>query len=350
MSENKISDAMLSQAVSCNELGSPFTARILSLVAKRYPQTGAVWSVMKNWPGDLGPSGDSVSLRFCGALHAIVLEKLNPNLAEIYKSHAKGVTDNQLMAAIEEAVEENEDFVLQYLKSAPQTNEVRRAGILLPAFMEVAKRTGINKFVMSELGASAGLNMLWDKYRYDYGGVNFGNSNSPVRICPDVSGQLPEFQNVDVFDRSACDLNPVDVTLEKSVTRLLSYIWADQQDRIDRTRNAVELFKGTSASVEKSDAIEWLDLRLQQKYSGAVHIIYHTIAWQYFPDERQVQGRNIIEQVGRNATDNAPLAWVFLEADDVAPGAGLYLQLWPGGQKILLGRGDYHGRWINWLI
>ncbi len=77
--------------------------------------------------------------------------------------------------------------------------------------------------------------------------------------------------------------------------------------------------------------------------------MYHTIAWQYFPKDKQKQGRLLIEQAGSRATADAPLAWISFEADERAPGAALHLQIWPSGDKIYLGRADYHGRWINWL-
>ena len=83
-------------------------------------------------------------------------------------------------------------------------------------------------------------------------------------------------------------------------------------------------------------------------HPGHLHLIYHTIAWQYFPDETQARAQARIEQAGAEATDNAPLAWLGMEWDG-DEGAAMTLRLWPGNRTIALGRIDFHGRWISWF-
>jgi hypothetical protein len=79
-----------------------------------------------------------------------------------------------------------------------------------------------------------------------------------------------------------------------------------------------------------------------------LHLIYHTIAWQYFPAEVQTRGRKMIEDAGSKATGSAPLAWLSCEADDLGNGAAITLRLWPGDLTFQLGRADFHGRWVDW--
>ena len=81
---------------------------------------------------------------------------------------------------------------------------------------------------------------------------------------------------------------------------------------------------------------------------GQIHLIYHTIAWQYFPAETQATARAAIEAAGARATPDAPLAWFAMEADTESPGAALTLRLWPGDCTFQLGRVDFHGRWVDW--
>ena len=79
-----------------------------------------------------------------------------------------------------------------------------------------------------------------------------------------------------------------------------------------------------------------------------MHLIYHTIAWQYFPPGAQARGTALIETAGAQATATRPLAWLRMENDGDAAGAALSVRLWPGDAHIALGRADFHGRWINW--
>ena len=79
-----------------------------------------------------------------------------------------------------------------------------------------------------------------------------------------------------------------------------------------------------------------------------MHVIYHSIAWQYLSATAQQAGETLISAAGAAATDEAPLARLQMEGDGQTPGAALSLQIWPGGEKHLIGRADYHGRWVAW--
>lgn len=349
MSEKSIITALRSQASSCRELGSEFNARVLELTAWNFPENGAVWQKMAAWAGDLGPSGESVPLRFAGALHAIVRQKRDDALCAVYPPASNPLKDADFWNVIEQAVSANTDFILNWLESAPQTNEVRRAAILLPGFMEIVRRTGLHKFKLSELGASAGLNMIWDQYGYQFGSASWGASDAAIQFKPDFTGTAPLMQDIEVVDRAGCDLNPIDLEDDQMRMRLISYLWPDQRERIERTGKAIELRRKTDFQIEKCDAIQWLEGRLNSWEEGCVHVIYNTIAWQYFPEERQNAGRELLKAAGDRATEDAPLAWLSFEPDGKSPGAALTLTLWPKGEVTTLARADFHGRWINWL-
>ncbi len=349
MPKKSIITALFSQANSCRELGSEFNARVLELTAQNFPNEGAVWEKMAAWTGDLGPSGASVPLRYAGALHAMVRQDMDADLCAAYPPVSKSLKDADFWHVIEQAVSANTAFILDWLESAPQTNEVRRAAILVPGFMEIVRRTGLQKFKLSELGASAGLNMIWDQYGYQFGSARWGASNAAIQFKPDFTGTAPPMQSIEVVGRAGCDLNPIDLEEDRMRMRLISYLWPDQRDRIERTEKAIELRRQTDFQVEKCDAIEWLERRLGSREAGCVHVVYNTIAWQYFPKDRQEAGHALFNAAGALATEDAPLAWLSFEADGDVPGAALNLTLWPTGEVIPLARADFHGRWINWL-
>lgn len=347
-SADSVRDAFRVQAEACMRLGSPFSARLCRLLADRLAPTVAVSSRILSWTGNAGPSGDSVPLRLCGALHERVLAGGDP-LCAVYPPNDS--PDDLLWAALIDAFRRHEAAILARLASPPQTNEVRRSAVLLPGFLSIGRRFSGLPFVMSEVGASAGLNMNWDRYAYRLGAIAWGDRDSPVQLGPEWRGASPpEPRPLIVAERAACDLDPPPVDTETGRRRLLAYIWPDQPDRLALTRAALQVLARRPLTVERADAIDWLRRRLESRRPGAVHLVYHTIMWQYLRRESQAAGEALLCEAGRRATADAPLAWLRFEGDGTGrPGAALRLTTWPGGADRLLARADFHGRWIEWL-
>ncbi|WP_455270137.1 DUF2332 domain-containing protein [Rhizobium herbae] len=340
--------AFVRQASACRELGSPFTARLCTLASAGLTANHPVGANILSWAGDPSPSGDSVPLRLAGALHALVLSGTDHGLAAAYPPHAID-NDGDFWIAVDNALRTHADFILERLKSAPQTNEVRRSGALLPGFLTISSLLR-KPLVLSEIGASAGLNLQWDRYDYRFGDKPWALLPSPVLITPEWRGaKLPLDIPIHVESRAGCDLNPLDPASEEDALRLLSYIWADQQDRLERTRFALSIAAANRQTVDRADAVDWLEQRLQDVHEDQVHVIYHTIAWQYLPASSKAQGEALITAAGERATEKSPLARLQLEADEQKHnGAALTLQIWPSGEKHLIGRADFHGRWVEW--
>lgn len=337
-------DAFRDQAVSCDGLGSPLTARLCRLCADRL-EHGRVAELVLGWDGDASSRGDSVPLRLMGALHALVLTGADPALADAYGA-AAGLSDDHLWRVVAAALERHQDHVVHWLHSAPQTNEVRRSAALIAAGHWLTARFGL-PLVLSELGASAGLNLLWDRWRLDGPAGMLGPVDGPVVLTPDWRGAVPVCAPPQVVGRAGVDLNPLDPVADR--LRLLSYVWADQADRLERTRAALDVAARDRPPIQRGDAVDWLAERLALPVPGRVHLVAHTIAWQYFPAAAQARGEALLAEHGARATPEAPLARLGMEADGSGqPGAGLTLDLWPSGQRITLGRVDFHGRWIDW--
>ncbi|EHS53705.1 protein of unknown function UCP012608 [Rhizobium sp. PDO1-076] len=333
------------QAKACTDLGSPFTARLCLLAAERLTDETPVGATILGWSGNPDGTHDALALRLAGTLHALVRSGQNPELAAVYPPHA--AEDEMLWAAIETALKHNEDFILERLKSAPQTNEVRRSSALLPGFLTIARMTG-KPLRLSEIGASAGLNLHWDRYAYTLGEVEWGGPSTVV-LQPAWQGPSPPSAPIEIIDRAGCDLNPLDPTSEADRLLLFSYIWADQEDRLQRTAAALSIAAETRIKVEKADAIDWLRTCLSQPHPGITHVIYHTIAWQYLPADLKAEGETLIAEAGSRATSDAPLARLQLEADGKPEGAAILLTLWPSGETREIGRADFHGRWVKWV-
>lgn len=315
--------------------------RLLLVLADLWGESTPLGRFCAGFEGDIGASGHSLPLRLAGGLHALALRGHCPDLTAVYPPHDPD--DAAFARSIRATLEAETAFLLEWMRSAPQTNEVRRSAVLIPAAHWLAARHPM-PLTLSELGASGGLNLGFPGFALDTPAGRLGPADPVLTLTPDWQGPLPAAAILRVADRRGVDLNPVDVTDEDARLRLFSYLWPDQPARAALTRAAIAAH---AAPVDRGDAIEWLAKRLETMPAG-VHLIYHTIAWQYFPPEAQARGRGLIEAAGARASDTAPLAWLRFEADGKGPGAGITLRLWPGDRFVTLGRADFHGRWVVW--
>jgi hypothetical protein len=334
--------ALRHQSRACASLGSPFNARLLGLIADRLQPGTALADRLLGWPGDISPRGASVPLRLAGALHGLVLDGAAPDLAAAYPPHDVG--DDTLWLAVNAALHSHAARIDDWLNRPPQTNEVGRSAVLIALGHWLTARYGL-PLILSELGASAGLNLMWDRYALDLPGARLGPDDAVLRLAPDWTGTTPVRATPAVADRRGTDLTPLDPADAKDRLRLSAYIWPDQTDRLTRTTAALAAAR---APVDRADAANWLASRLCKPAMGHLHLICHTIAWQYFPPATQSRARAQIESAAAHATPTSPLAWFAMEADSNSPGAALTLRLWPGDLTLNMGRADFHGRWIDW--
>ncbi|KIC50886.1 DUF2332 family protein [Tateyamaria sp. ANG-S1] len=338
-------DAFLNQSKTCAHMGSPLMGRVLGILADRWDPDTALGQKMAEYQGDIGPAGHSLPLRIGGGLHALVLQGKDADLINAYPPNT--ADDTALESAVLNALKTHEDFFLDWTRNAPQTNEVRRSAALIP-MAHVALSHFDRPIVLSELGASGGLNLMWDHFALETPTYRFGPEDAALTLSPEWTGLVPPKSSPQVVDRSGVDLNPLNLHDKKDRMALLSYLWADQPHRVELTRSATSVL---TAKVDQGDAIDWLEQRLATAPEGHMHMIQHTVAWQYFPADAQARGTAMIEAAGAKATPETPLAWMQMETDGDttgAVGAALTLRLWPGDLTLNLGRADFHGRWINW--
>jgi hypothetical protein len=334
------------QAAACARLGSPFTARLLELAAERLDETGHVGRAILRWPGD--PTADALALRLAAALHALVLSDASPELAAVYPGGAHSGNPAALGPALTRAFEAHGASIADFLARAPQTNEVGRSGVLLGGFLTVAAKTGLPLRLL-EIGASAGLNLIWDAYAYDLADAAWGPPAAPLRLRPDWQGALPPLIPATIRGRRGCDRAPLDPRDAGDRLRLRAYVWADQMDRRHRLEVALDLVAESGLRVERADAAEWAEARLRKPAPGEAIVFYHSIVWQYLPADGRRRIVAAIERAASRATSVCPLAWLRMEPARAGGHAELRLTLWPGGRDRLLAHADYHGRWIRWL-
>ncbi len=335
------------QAGFCSALGSPFTGELIERMREDIVAGGPTAALVGDWQGN--PRADAVALRLAGAAHAAVLTGPDTRLAQLFPAQNASWRMEEIWPAVQALFARDDGWIREFIRSAPQTNETRRSIALLAAFLAFARdwRGPIDTL---ELGASAGLNLHWDKFAYRPNGWSWGG-DSAVVIDTDWNGPAPPINvRPQIRYRAACDLNPLDVSDDAQVLRLKSYIWADQPERMARLEGAVAIARDENVRVEQGDAADWVARKLASRAGDAATIVYHSIFLQYPPREARAAIAEAIESAGAQATAEAPLAWVRLEPEGLFGGepnsARMVIDLitWPGGERRVLGHTDGHVR------
>lgn len=298
-----------------------------------------------DWPGDPSAAADSVALRLAGGLHALVRRGRLPDLAALYPP-ARPPEPEPLRRALAAALAEAGPELDPWLDGPPQTNEVARSAVLVSGLLAVAA-VWRAPFDLTEIGTSAGLNLILDRYAYDFGGRTFGPADAPLRLAPAWEGPPPPDVPLRIAGRRGVDRAPLDVTAATDREKLLAYVWADQADRLARIEAALAAARADPPPLERADAADWLPGRLAA--IPGPHVVMHSIALQYFPDEARRRVAAAMAEAGDRATRAAPLGWLRYEVEDVAGRPTLRLTLWPGGVDRLLAEADPHGRRVRWL-
>lgn len=351
MSEADVRAAFLRQASICAEAGAPFTGRLCRLVGERAWPTGPVTERLAGWRGNPSHEGDALPLRLMGGLHALARSDAAPELTAIYPPKTAAADDGQVWDILAGALVADAARLSPWLDHPPQTNEVGRSAGLMAGLLVLAARYG-KPFRLFELGASAGLNTVLDRYAYDLGGRLAGRLGSPVRLEPDWTGAPPPEGEVRIVGRAGVDRNPLNVADPETRARLAAYVWADQRERLARLEAALELAATDPAPLAKGEAADWLEAELDvEPEPGACRVVLHTIAFQYFPPDAQARIARRIEDAGARATADAPLAWLSFEQEGTADRRTptLRLKSWPGGRDDRLAIGHPHGASYDWF-
>ncbi|MBI3474071.1 MAG: DUF2332 domain-containing protein [Candidatus Solibacter usitatus] len=331
--------AFREQAGWCERLGSPLYHAIMLRIAGDVDSSGISWSLLESHSED---SPRSLTLRFLGAVHRLVLEGRAPGLARYYPS-VGGTADSQAAwTAFVRVLEEHGDLLRNGVPQTVQTNEVARCCALLPGFLEIARRTALPLRLL-EIGCSAGLNLRWDCYRYETSRGAWGPPDSPVVFRDPFLGDPPPLgQAVCVTERTACDLNPVDPASEDGRLTLLSFVWPDQMERFRVLSRAIEVARTMPAVIRRANAVDWLESELASLPNGSATVVFHSIVLPYLDDPARDQLSRILNEAGERATNDSPLAWLSMEPGENE--ADVHLTLWPGGSRRRIAKAGYHGR------
>ncbi len=344
---SSIREAYANQVAYCRANDSPVTARIVAAIAALLdePAAGPFIARIRDWRG--APLGDAVPLRSAGGLHALHLSGDAPELAPIYVD-----TPADDAAIVAEVVRKHEADLLPWLDGPPQTNEAGRSSSFIAAMLWLAEQGMPPRFECLEIGSSAGINLMIDRYFYDLGGVQVGPENAVMHFTPEWRGASPPDRHIVFASLKGCDVAPVDLTDAAQALRLKAYIWPEHTVRFARLKAAIAAAKIAPPDLAAMNAADFVEVELAKpQASGTTRVLMHSIVWQYVPADQQARITAAMAAAGARATSKRPLAWIALEGNRTLLNHGLSVRYWPGGgDEALLAAAHAHGAWLEWRV
>ncbi len=337
------------QARVSRTMGSPFSAAVLEVMLADLQAGGVFAEVLEPFAGlDLNGQIDAATpIRPLGWAHFMALGGEASALSALYPPNVTEADPDALAAVLIPLARARQAELSAFIASPPQTNEVRRTLCLFGGFATVAAETGLPLRCL-EIGASAGLNLNWPKFRYRFGEAGaWGDPQSPVGIDGDWRGPPPPLGPITVTETRGCDIAPVDIRDPLQARRLRAYVWADQRDRVARVDGAIALARQTGLDLVQADAADWVEAHVRPT-PGVATVLYHSVMWQYMPAATQERITAHMARMAGLATPDAPLAWLAME---MIPGEVLMevtLRLWPNGGQRRLARVHSHGASVDW--
>ena len=179
------------------------------------------------------------------------------------------------------------------------TNEIGRCSALHAGFRAVARETG-EPLHLIEIGPSAGLNLLWDRYRIRYRRgdrrIESGPADAPLTLDCDLHGEKdpPAGALPLIASRIGLERNPVDLSDPRQRDWLKALVWPDHLARFERLQEAIAFFRAHPANIGAGDALELLPDAIARIPEAQPVCIYHSFVVYQFSEEMRDALDNIL--------------------------------------------------------
>ncbi len=298
------------------------------------------------------PPGQPAANLLLGAVQYLLLRGVKHPLAAFYPSLTSSPDLADPMPAFHDFCLEHAPAIRELLLTRRvQTNEVARCACLLPAFALVAGEAADAPLALIEIGTSAGLNLLWDHYGYDYGnGRRAGVQDSALQIPCTLRGDRPPplpARLPDVAFRVGIDLHPIDASDADDVLWLRALIWPEHHERVERLEQALEIARTRQPTVLAGDALDLLPEVAATAPAEATLCVFHSLTiYQFTAEQRERLTTRLLE-----ISTQRPVYRIAFEKMRGADPQQLCLFAYAQGKAAerLLANCSAHGRWLEWL-
>ncbi len=336
------------QAGWCGKLGSPLYQDLLDHAAADVERGGPVWDVLAGdtYDGD-GLLPGAQALRLMGAVHRMVLEGRAPELAAFYPSAGGAVGEGARDAFIGLLAQQRDD-VAALVGHPVQTNEPGRSAGLMGGFLEVARQTGLPLRLL-EIGASAGLNLRWDRYFYAAPAGTWGDASIARPVRPGLRRRRAAAARAAAGRRAPRAATPIRSMPPTATTgsRCSRTSGPTRSSGSPQLRGAFDVAAAVPVAIDRVAAVDWLEQVLADRHDGVATVVFHSVVLPYLGEQGIADLKRTIEDAGARATGDAPLAWMSMEAGTEQ--ADVRLTTWPSGESRVLARATFHGPPVRWL-
>ncbi len=229
-----------------------------------------------------------------------------------------------------------------------QTNEPGRCAALLPVLAQTE-----GPIALLEVGASAGLCLLPDKYAYDYGRLKIHAPAETQAIAPTLRCQASEEvplpnRDLNVVWRAGLDLSPLRIDVEADMEWLATLVWPEQFDRFARLNGAIGVARMFDPGVIRRDLRTDLIALAARALSDATLVIFHTAVLGYVQSQQE---RDAFAQT----CGQLGATWISNEWPDVFPDIASKAGATPNGMFLLSVNGEPvawtppHGQTLEWI-
>ncbi|MEO8971951.1 MAG: DUF2332 domain-containing protein [Ktedonobacteraceae bacterium] len=301
--------------------------------------------------------GQPVPNLLFGSVQFLLLKGVQHPLAAYYPS-ISGNVGNTGLDWVEDPYPYFRAFCLEHYEEIRQmiatrlvqTNEVRRCACLLPPFGLVAQQAGGLPLSLVEIGTSAGLNLLWDCYGYDYGeDGRYGNIHSPVQLHCHLRGERrPVLPTIfpEVASRIGIDLHPIDARNAEETLWLQALIWPEHEKRRHMLQNAIEIARKEPPQLVEGNALDLLPAIMAAVPQDTTLCLFHTFVLnQFLPEDRERLAALFADEATRRDLYVISIAWLDAEVPQ------LVLQSFENGMRMVrkLAVCSGHARWMEWV-
>lgn len=308
---------------------SPLYSRLVHLTADRPDLLRVIQRIHNRPPPNV----------FLAAIHYLLMGDPGAPLARFYPSlHDDPGPVDQVDSDFVDFVLANEDQIVDLANTRyTQTNECRRCTALLPGVMT----SPFDTFHLIEIGASAGLNLALDRYRYDFGGLVWGPGGG-VLLTADTPGDPPRLRPIELRRRIGIDLDVVDRSDPDDLRWLDALIWPEHEDRRRCLHEALESTGDVEIEMVEGSVIDELAGALERLPGGEPVVVMNSFVLNQLDEEQRAQVSGIVAAAQRGRPVYR-VSLEFIDKDDD------WARLEVGSKSVLgdLGRAHPHGEWVN---